>query len=123
MYKKGYGWVEFIDDEGREHTRKLYSHEREEVLVNYIRRRSGRKFTVPSLAKMLATSDRTIQKHLAELEQRSWIKRVPCYNEKNRQDGNVIVFTGPKPRLTGDELTVEKVYDKRNVADLTSDTD
>jgi malonyl CoA-acyl carrier protein transacylase len=118
MRGKGYGWVDFEDDGGYIESRKLTGKQREEILANYIRRRSGRRFTVPAMAKLLGVSDRTIQKHLADLEAKGWIKRVPCFNEIGRQNGNDIVYTGPKPRLTGKELTMEKVYDPDNKAGL-----
>ncbi|GHV03249.1 hypothetical protein FACS1894211_15830 [Clostridia bacterium] len=97
--------------------------QRGEVLASYIRRRSGRRFTVPAMAKLLGVSDRTIQKHLADLETKGWIKRVPCFNGAGRQNGNMIVYTGPKNRLTGKELTIEKVYDPDNKAGLKDETD
>ncbi len=118
MRGKGYGWVDFKDDDGYVESRKLSSSQREEVLVSYIRRRSGRRFTVPAIAKLLGVSDRTIQKHLSDLEKKGWIKRTASFNEVGRQNGNDIVYTGPKDRLTGKELTIEKVYDPDNKAKL-----
>lgn len=118
MRGKGYGWVDFKDDDGWVQSRKLSSNEREQVLTNYIRRRSGRRFTVPALAQLLGVSDRTIQKHLADLEKKGWIKRQACFDETGRQNGNDIIYTGPKDRLTGNELTIEKLYDPNNKAGL-----
>lgn len=46
MRGKGYGWIEFVDEGGWEHSRKLYKKERKEIMMNYIRRRSGRRFKV-----------------------------------------------------------------------------
>jgi hypothetical protein len=121
MRGKGYGWVDFEDDDGYIESRKLTGKQREEILANYIRRRSGRRFIVSAMARLLGVSDRTIQKHLSDLEAKSWIKRVPCFNEIGRQNGNDIVYTGPKSRLTGKELTMGKVYDPDNKAGLKDD--
>ena len=110
--KGNYGWIKFIGTDGYEHFRKLTSKGRQEVLTNYIRRCSGRKFTVGKLAEMLGACERTIQNHLAKLEAKGWIKRQVCFDDVGRQGGNVIVYTGPKKRLTGKELTMEKIYDE-----------
>ena len=114
MKYKGYGWIEFVGQDGWERSRKLTYAVREEVLAHYIRRRSGRKFVVQKLAKIFGVCERTIQKHLRDLETKGWIERKACFDDNGRQNGNVIVYTGPKKRLTGDELTLEKVLDENN---------
>lgn len=114
MIGKGYGWIEWIGEDGWERSRKLTSAVREEVLANYLRRRSGRKFIVSKLAEIFGVCERTIQKHLADFEVKGWIQRKACYDENGRQNGNVIIYTGPKKRLTGDELTLEKILDESN---------
>ena len=111
LRKKGYGWIDFMGDDGDQKSRKLSYKVRGEVLALYIRRRSGRKFVVRKLAELFAVSERTMQKHLADLEAAGWIKRQACFDEAGKQNGNVIVYTGPKKRLTGDELTLEKIID------------
>ena len=88
---RGYARIEFVDEYGRKCIRKLSYAERTEVLSYYIRRRSGRKFTVSEMAKLLKVSDRTIQKHLGDLETQGWIKCKPSFNEDNRQSGNIII--------------------------------
>ena len=107
--RKGYGWIDFIGDDGYERGRKLTYKVREEVLINYFRRRSGRKFVVSKLAEIFGVSDRTIQKHLADLEWNCYIERKACFDENGRQNGNVITYIGPKKRLTGEELTLDKI--------------
>ncbi|GHV03657.1 hypothetical protein FACS1894211_16430 [Clostridia bacterium] len=109
MRGKGYGWVDFEDNGGCIESRKLSVRQRGEVLASYIRRRSGRRFIVPAIAKLLGVSDRTIQKHLADLETKGWIQRVPCFNEAGRQNGNVIVYTGPKNRLRPNNQRIQRI--------------
>ena len=110
MKGKGYGCIVWFDDEAScIRRRKLTSAERAEVLTNYIRRRSGRKFVVQRLSEIFGVSERTIQKHLADLEAKGWIERKACFDKSGKQNGNVIVYTGDKKRLTGDELTLEKI--------------
>ena len=123
MRGKGYGWIEFVDEGGWEHSRKLYKKERKEIMMNYIRRRSGRRFKVSKLSELLGVSERTIQKELKELETEGVIVRKASYNESNRQTANVIIYVGTKKRLTGKELTIEKVYDPENKVGLVTDTD
>jgi DeoR/GlpR family transcriptional regulator of sugar metabolism len=84
--------------------------ERQEVLADYLRRYSGRKFIVGKLAKLLGVCERTIQKHLADLETGGVIKRIAGFIETGRQDGNVIVYTGPESSLSSDGLTIEDIY-------------
>ena len=109
MRGKGYGWIEFAGDDGHKIRRKLNYKDREEALANYIRRRSGRKFFVNNLADVFGVSERTIQKHLAGLTAKKWIERKACFHDNGKQDYNVIIYTGPKSRLTGNELTLEKI--------------
>lgn len=121
MRGKGYGWVDFEDDEGWVVSRKTTAKQREEILLNYIRRRSGRRLTVNAMAKLLGVSDRTIQKHLADLEEGGQIKRTASFDEQGKQNGNIITYTGSKDRLTGKELTIEKLYDPENKARFRDD--
>ena len=109
MQKGKYGKMTWTGGDGHQHSRKLTSTEREEVLANYIRRRSGRKFVVRAMAELLGCCERTIQNHLAVLQAKGWIERKACHDEIGRQTGNVIVYSGPKKRLTGEELTLEKI--------------
>ena len=118
MRGKRYGWIEFVGDDGYERHRKLTYKVREEVLTNYFRRRSGRKFVVSKLAEIFGVCERTIQKHLADLQAKGWIERKACFDEVGRQNGNVIVYTGPKKRLTGDELTLDVILDPANTNGL-----
>ena len=60
MRGKGYGWVDFKDDDGFVESRKLSSKQREEVLVSYIRRRSGRRFIVPAAKQNICSVPRSV---------------------------------------------------------------
>ncbi len=72
--------------------------ERQERLLRFIRRRSGRRFTVAVMAKEFGVSERTIQGDLALLEAFGQIRRTPSYNSLHRQNGNIIVYTGSRKR-------------------------
>lgn len=74
--------------------------ERQEALLRFIRRRSGRRFIVAVMAKEFNVSERTIQDDLACLELFGQIKRMPSYNSLHRQNGNIIVYTGSRRRQT-----------------------
>lgn len=72
--------------------------ERRDALLRFIRRRSGRRFTVAVMAKEFGVSERTIQDDLSALEVFGQIKRMPSYNSLHRQNGNIIVYTGSRKR-------------------------
>lgn len=72
--------------------------ERQEALLRFIRRRSGRRFIVAVMAKEFNVSERTIQDDLSVLEVLGQIKRTPSYNSLHRQNGNIIVYTGSRRR-------------------------
>ena len=72
--------------------------ERQERLLRFIRRRSGRRFTVAVMAKEFGVSERTIQDDLSLLEAFGQIRRTPSYNSLHRQNGNIIVYTGSHKR-------------------------
>lgn len=59
--------------------------ERRDALLRFIRRRSGRRFTVAVMAKEFGVSERTIQDDLSALEVFGQIKRMPSYNSLHRQ--------------------------------------
>ena len=67
-------------------------------LLQFIRRRSGRRFTVAVMAREFGVSERTIQDDLSALEVFGQIKRKPSYNSLHRQNGNIIVYTGSRRR-------------------------
>lgn len=71
---------------------------RRKELLQFIRRRSGRRFLVAIMAKKFGVSKRTIQDDLACLELFGQIKRTPSYNSLHRQNGNIIVYTGSRRR-------------------------
>ena len=64
--------------------------ERRDALLRFIRRRSGRRFTVAVMAREFGVSERTIQDDLSALEVFGQIKRTPSYN--------IIVYTGSRKR-------------------------
>jgi len=112
--KEGYGMFRFVDDNGVEQFRKPNVRQRKRIFTYYIRRRSGRIMKVHEIAKAFNVSDRTIQKLLKELEIAKIIHREPIYDKTGFQRANKIIFTGDKKRLTGKELSIDKVYDKDN---------
>ena len=72
--------------------------QRRELLLRFIRKRSGRRFIVAVMAKEFNVSERTIQDDLSVLEASGLIKRTPSYNLLHRQNGNIIVYTGNRKR-------------------------
>lgn len=70
--------------------------ERQGWLLRFIRRRSGRRFTVAVMAKEFGVSERTIQDDLALLEASGQIRRTPSYNSLHRQNGNIIIYMGSR---------------------------
>ena len=72
--------------------------ERRDLLLRFIRRRSGRRFTVAVMAREFGVSERTIQDDLSALEVFGQIRRTPSYNSLHRQNGNIIVYTGSRKR-------------------------
>ena len=71
---------------------------RRKELLAFIRRRSGRRFTVAVMAREFGVSERTIQSDLSVLEVFGQIRRTPSYNLLHRQNGNIIVYTGSRKR-------------------------
>lgn len=71
---------------------------RRKELLQFIRRRSGRRFIVKIMAEQFGVSERTLQVDLRFLEAFGQIKRTPSYNSLNRQNGNIIVYTGSRRR-------------------------
>ena len=67
-------------------------------LLQFIRRRSGRRFTVAVMAREFGVSERTIQDDLSVLKVSGQIKRTPSYNSMHRQNGNIIIYTGSRRR-------------------------
>lgn len=84
--------------------------ERRDALLRFIRRRSGRRFTVAVMAREFGVSERTIQDDLSALEVFGQIKRTPSYNSLHRQNGNIIVYTERRtlPCLRGGAKESEK---------------
>lgn len=76
---------------------------RRKELLQFIRRRSGRRFLISILAREFMTSERTIQADLRFLETFGQIKRTPSYNSLHRQNGNIIIYTGSRRRLKENE--------------------
>lgn len=72
--------------------------QRRKQLLDFIRRRSGRRFIVSIMAKEFGVSERTLQADLRFLEAFGQIKRTPSYNSLHRQNGNIIVYTGSRRR-------------------------
>ena len=83
------------------HLRKPTPTERKEIILNYIIDNSGTTIKVNYLSSKLAVSDRTIQK----------IIKVEPYFINNRQSGNKITYIGLPKIKTGQELTLDLLYD------------
>ena len=114
MAKKGYGYFYFIDDNGALQIRKLTARKRKQVLINYLRRRSGREMKVESIAKAFNISVRSMQKLLKELEEENVIRRERVYDNDGKQRANRIIYIGERPRLTGKEMQIENVCAEDN---------
>ena len=71
---------------------------RREELLQFLRRRSERRFLVAVMVREFGVSERTIQDDLFALEVSGQIKRTPSYNSLHRQNGNIIVYTGSRRR-------------------------
>lgn len=65
-------------------------------------------------------SERTMQKLLKELETEGIIRREPIYDENGFQKPNKIVYIGEKKRLTGEEPSIDKIYEDGNPMNLRS---
>ena len=76
-----YGCFRFVDKDGKEHFRKPTPKQRKNILIYYLRRRSGRCMRVADIASAFHVSERTMQKLLKELEAENIIRRVPVYGE------------------------------------------
>ena len=109
MAKKGYGYFYFIDENGTLQMRKLTGGKQKEVLINYLRRRSGREMKIETIANAFNVSTRSIQKLLKELETENVIRREATYDENGKRKANRIVYIGDKSRLTGNEPQIENV--------------
>ena len=114
MAKKGYGYFYFIDDNGALQIRKLTGRKRKQVLINYLRRRSGREMKVESIAKAFNVSVRSMQKLLKELEEEGFIRRERVDDNDGRLRANRIIYIGERRRLTGKEMQIEKVCAEDN---------
>lgn len=97
-----------IDDNGFLQMRKLTGRKRKQVLINYLRRRSGREMKVESITKAFNVSVRSMPKILKELEEESFIRRERMYDEGGKQRANRIIYIGERPRLTGKEMQIER---------------
>lgn len=90
MAKKGYGYFYFIDENGTLQMRKLTGGKQKEVLINYLRRRSGREMKIETIANAFNVSTRSIQKLLKELETENVIRREATYDENGKRKANRI---------------------------------
>ena len=109
-----YGCFRFVDKDGKEHFRKPTPKQRKNILIYYLRRRSGRCRRVADIASAFHVSERTMQKLLKELEAENIIRRVPVYGESGVQKASKYIYTGDKSRLTGKEPCIDKIYDPAN---------
>ena len=104
-----YGYFRFVDKDGKEHFRKPTPKQRKNILIYYLRRRSGRCMRVADIASAFHVSERTMQKLLKELEAEKIIRRVPVYGESGVQKASKYIYTGDKSRLTGKEPCIDKI--------------
>ena len=117
---KKYGMFYFKDKSGEWQFRKPTPLQRKAILIYYLRRRSGRAMTVKRIADDFHVSERTMQKLLKELEAEGVIRREPIYDENGFQKANKIVYIGEKTRLTGDEPSIDKIFEDGNPMKLRS---
>lgn len=117
---KKYGMFYFKDKNGEWQFRKPTPLQRKAILIYYLRRRSGRAMTVKRIADDFHVSERTMQKLLKELEAEGVIRREPIYDENGFQKANKIVYIGEKARLTGDEPSIDKIFEDGNPMKLRS---
>ena len=117
---KKYGMFYFKDKNGEIQFRKPTPRQRKAILVYYLRRRSGRTMTVKRIANDFRVSERTMQKLLKELEAEKIIRREPVFDDNGFQKANRIVYIGEKKRLTGNEPSIDKIYEDGNPMDLRS---
>ena len=103
-----YGCFRFVDKDGKEHFRKPTPKQRKNILIYYLRRRSGRCMRVADIASAFHVSERTMQKLLKELEAENIIRRVPVYGESGVQKASKYIYTGDKSRLTGKNLALTR---------------
>ncbi len=113
-HKRLYGYFYFKDKNGKEHFRKPTPRQRKNILIYYLRRRSGRCMRIADLAAAFCVSERTMQKLLKELETENIIRRVHVYGESGVQKASKYIYTGDKSRLTGKEPSIDKIYDPSN---------
>lgn len=119
-----YGYVEFVDprklkndgwdDAIEPEIRKPTPAEREEIVLNFIREYSGKSVRVSWLAEKLAVSDRTIQTILKKFETQGLITRMPAFNKRGKQKGNILTYIGEDKPITGTELTLRRLYNPKN---------
>ena len=122
--KRKYGYIVFYDkrklkndgwdDESEPEIRKPSPAEREEIILNIVRDNSGKAIKVIKIAEALAVTERTVQKHLSNLEVKGLIKRVKRSNKLNRQRANILKYTGPDTPRKASDITIEKLYDPDN---------
>ena len=117
---KKYGMFYFKDKNGEIQFRKPNPRQRKAILVYYLRRRSGRTMTVKRIANDFCVSERTMQKLLKELEAEKIIRREHVFDDNGFQKANRIVYIGEKKRLTGNEPSIDKIYEDGNPMDLRS---
>lgn len=117
---KKYGMFYFKDKNGEWQFRKPTPLQRKAILIYYLRRRSGRAMTVKRIADDFHVSERTMQKLLKELEAEGIIRREPIYDENGFQKANKIVYIGEKARLTGNEPSIDKIFEDGNPMNLRS---
>ena len=117
---KKYGMFYFKDKNGEWQFRKPTPLQRKAILIYYLRRRSGRAMTVKRIADDFHVSERTMQKLLKELEAEGIVRREPIYDENGFQKANKIVYIGEKARLTGDEPSIDKIFEDGNPMKLRS---
>ena len=115
---KKYGRFYFKDANGEIQFRKPTPKQRKQILIYYMRRRSGRIMSVKTIAEDFRVSERTMQKLLKELEVEEIIRREPIYDEHGFQKANKIVYIGEKLRLTGHEPSIDKIYEDGNPMNL-----
>lgn len=84
-----YGCFRFVDKDGKEHFRKPTPKQRKNILIYYLRRRSGRCMRVADIASAFHVSERTMQKLLKELDHSA---RPRLWRERRTEGKQVYLY-------------------------------
>ncbi len=93
--------------------RKPTVKERREIVINTIIEGSGRAFSIPRLAMLLAVSDRTLQSLLKKLQEEKIIEAIPRYGKGGARKSNGYKYIGEPCEFYGTGLNLRKLYNPK----------